>query len=96
MDPARPKRVSLNDALLVGPTLQEDLFPILTKYRTFKIALSADISKMYRQFLVNPRQTSLQRILWRNSKDTPVKTFELLTVTYGTSSASFLAIRSLR
>lgn len=31
--------VSLNDALMVGPTLQEDLFSILTRFRTFRIAL---------------------------------------------------------
>ncbi|XP_067204174.1 uncharacterized protein [Linepithema humile] len=88
--------ISLNDTLMVGPTLQEDLFAILTKYRTFKIALSADVSKMYRQVLVDPSQTALQRILWRNSDDEPIRTLELLTVTYGTASASFLAIRSLR
>jgi len=88
--------ISLNDALMVGPTLQDDLFSILTRYRIFKVALSADISKMYRQVLVDPCQTALQRILWRNSLDEPIRTFELLTVTYGTTSASFLAIRSLR
>jgi len=88
--------ISLNDALMVGPTLQDDLFSILTRYRIFKVALSADISKMYRQVLVDPRQTALQRIFWRNSLDEPIRTFELLTVTYGTASASFLAIRSLR
>ncbi|XP_018378092.1 PREDICTED: uncharacterized protein LOC108770856 [Trachymyrmex cornetzi] len=84
--------LSLNDALMVGPTMQEDLFSIMVRFRTFKIALTADIAKMYRQVLVDSSQTSLQRIFWRKS----IKTFELLTVTYGTSSASFLAIRALR
>jgi len=51
---------------------------------------------MYRQVLIDPRQIPLQRIFWRNSLDEPIRTFELLTVTYGTASASFLAIRSLR
>jgi len=51
---------------------------------------------MYRQVLVDPSQTALQRIFWRNSLDEPIRTFELLTVTYGTASASFLAIRALR
>lgn len=88
--------ISLNDSLMVGPTIQDDLFLILTRYRTFKYALTADITKMYRQVLVHPDQTSLQRILWRNSAEEPIRTFELLTVTYGTSSALFLAIRALR
>ena len=88
--------LSLNDTLGVGPTLQEDLFSILARFRTFKIALTSDIAKMYRQVLVDSTQTPLQRIFWRESPDEPIKTFELLTVTYGTSSASFLAIRALR
>jgi len=50
---------SLNDSLMVGSTIQEDLFSILTGFRIFKYALTADINKMYRQFLVDPNQTSL-------------------------------------
>jgi len=81
---------------MVGPTLQDDLFSVLTRFRTFKIALTADITKMYRQVLIEPTQTSLQRIFWRNSIDESIKIYELVTVTYGTSAAPFLAIRSLR
>jgi len=81
---------------MVGPTIQDDLFSVLTKFRTFKIALTADITKIYRQVLIEPTQTSLQRIFWRNSIDESIKIFELVTVTYGTSAALFLAIRSLR
>ncbi|XP_018374271.1 PREDICTED: uncharacterized protein LOC108768369 [Trachymyrmex cornetzi] len=88
--------VSLNDALIVGPTIQADLFSILLRFRMFKYALTADIKQMYRQVLINSDQTSLQRIFWRDSMDEPIRTFELLTVTYGMASAAFLAIRSLR
>ncbi|KYQ47217.1 hypothetical protein ALC60_13774, partial [Trachymyrmex zeteki] len=59
--------ISLIDALMVGPTVQEDLFSILVRFRTFPIALTADVSKMYRQVLIDPTQTALQRILWRDS-----------------------------
>lgn len=36
-----------------------------------------------------------QRILWRNNSGNEVDTYELLTITYGTSAASFLATRCL-
>jgi len=68
----------LNDVLMVDPTLQ-DLFFILVRFRSqFPIALTADVSKMYRQVLIDPIQTALQRILWCNSVDEPIKIFELV------------------
>ncbi|XP_067216970.1 uncharacterized protein [Linepithema humile] len=87
---------SLNDALLVGPTIQQDLFSILSRFRTFRFAMTADIAKMYRQVLVDPSQRCLQRIFWRDTPQHKLKTFELATITYGTASASFLAIHCLQ
>lgn len=40
---------------------------------------TVDIIKMYRQILVDPSQTSYQRILWRDDPATEIKTFELNT-----------------
>lgn len=40
-------------------------------------------------------QTHLQRIFWRESPEQPLKVFTLQTVTYGTSSASYLATLTL-
>lgn len=87
---------SLNNVLLVGPTVQQDLFSVLSQFRTFCFAMTADIAKMYRQVLINPSQRCLQRIFWRDTPQQELKIFELATVTYGTAPASFLAIRSLR
>jgi len=87
--------VSLNDALMVGPIVQQDLTSILIRFRTFSYVFAADIVKMYRQVLVHPTQTRLQRILWRDNPEDDVETYELLTVTYGTSSASYLVTRCL-
>jgi len=50
---------------------------------------------MYKQVLIDASQRSLQRILWRETPQQELKTYELATVTYGTSSALFLATRSL-
>ncbi|KAK9711204.1 hypothetical protein QE152_g25594 [Popillia japonica] len=44
----------------------------------------------------NPEQRNLQRILWRKHKDEAVKSYTLNTVTYGTASAPFLAVRCLK
>ncbi|CAK9801128.1 hypothetical protein ANTQUA_LOCUS2707 [Anthophora quadrimaculata] len=84
--------VSLNDALMTGPTIQDDLFKLLVRFRVYAYVITGDIEKMYRQFLVRPDDRAYQRILWRDEKGI-VQTFELNVVTFGLSSAPFLAIR---
>ncbi|XP_065089129.1 uncharacterized protein LOC135710468 [Ochlerotatus camptorhynchus] len=87
---------SLNEAFCVGPVVQDDLLDIILRFRTFFIALVADIAKMYRQILVHLDDTPFQRILWRFSKLSPVQIYELLTVTYGLGPSSYLAARTLQ
>ncbi|XP_071580899.1 uncharacterized protein [Temnothorax nylanderi] len=87
--------VSLNDVLLAGPTLQEDLFSIVTRFRTHRYVRSADIEKMYRQVKVYPEDGKYQMIVWRKSPKDPIKIYILNTATYGTVPASFLVVRSL-
>jgi hypothetical protein len=87
--------LSLNDLLHVGPTVQPDLYSIVLWFRTHHICFTADIAKIYRQVLIHPDNRDLQRILWRYSPDEPIKEYQLNTVTYGTSSAPFLATRCL-
>lgn len=40
---------SLNDVLMVGPTIQETIFNHLIRFRSYKYVMTADIEKMYRQ-----------------------------------------------
>ncbi|XP_062557644.1 uncharacterized protein LOC134222513 [Armigeres subalbatus] len=88
--------VSLNDVLLVGPIVQEDLRSIILRCRTKQIMLVSDVEKMFRQVIVRPEDRPLQCILWRNSPSENVRTYELNTVTYGTKPAPFLATRALQ
>lgn len=87
--------LSLNDIMMVGPTVQEDIFSILTRFREHTFILTGDIEKMYRQILLNPVHRHMQVILWRENESEPMKYYQLNTVTYGTSSAPFLSTRCL-
>lgn len=87
--------VSLNDVMLVGPVVQPDLISVILRFRSFQYAITADITKMYRQVNVKSKYQPLQRILWRNNPNEDIKCLQLSTVTYGTASASFLATRTL-
>ena len=56
---------SLNDILMVGPTIQPELFATLLRFRLNKFALTADITKMYLQVLIDETDRNFQIILWR-------------------------------
>ncbi|CAI6373964.1 unnamed protein product [Macrosiphum euphorbiae] len=87
--------LSLNDIMLRGPKMQPDIFNILLRFRLHRIALTADVKKMYRQVLVSDEDCDLQRIVYRSQPEEPLRHYKLKTVTYGTKSASFLATRCL-
>ncbi|GBM29630.1 hypothetical protein AVEN_130104-1 [Araneus ventricosus] len=51
---------------------------------------------MFRQIEINPSQRKYLKILWKEGPEENVKVFALKTVTYGTTSAPFLATRTLQ
>ncbi|XP_014226809.1 uncharacterized protein LOC106652395 [Trichogramma pretiosum] len=86
--------VSLNDRLMIGPTIQAKLFSHLLRFRSYVYVVTADIAKMYRQILVHPDDRRFQRIFWYH--DGKIRTFQLNTVTFGVSAAPYLAIRTVQ
>ncbi|GFX21605.1 uncharacterized protein TNCV_1400191 [Trichonephila clavipes] len=87
--------ISLNDIQYNGGVIQEDLYAQMLRFRTYTYAFTADIKRTYRTILINPKQRSLQRIVWCESEHESPKIYELSTVTYGTVSAPYLAQRTL-
>ncbi|GBM55083.1 hypothetical protein AVEN_55968-1 [Araneus ventricosus] len=90
------RHLDLNDNLYTGSVDQDDLFAILLRFRKHSVVFTADIKKMYRQIWVHPDQCNLQYILWKDVEDEKLRVFKLLTVTYGTKSAPYLATRVLQ
>lgn len=87
---------SLNDVLLKGPPLHTEIFENLLRFRTYRVAVSADICKMYRQIRISEDDRKYQRIFWRENPTDPLITFKLNTVTYGLVSSPFLALRTVQ
>ena len=84
---------SLNDLLMVGPTLQDFIVSHILRFRLQNYVISADIEKMYRQVLIRNEDRKYQKILWKEADQ--INTYELNTVTFGIAAALFLAIRCL-
>ncbi|UYV80105.1 hypothetical protein LAZ67_18001717 [Cordylochernes scorpioides] len=88
--------LSLNDALIPGPNIQQDLFHIILRFRIHPVAINADIAKMYRQIRISQEDSEFQRIVWRNDPHEKIKDYWLETLTYGTSCAPILATRFIK
>ncbi|XP_063900416.1 uncharacterized protein LOC135119984 [Zophobas morio] len=89
------KGSSLNERLLPGPKLQNDLSDILISFRVHEVAICADIRMMYRQIMLVPQDRQFNHIFWRSKPNLPVQEYELNTVTYGLTSSAYLAQRVL-
>jgi len=86
---------SLNDLLMRGPVVQGDVFIILCRFRKHFFVISADVEKKYRQVTIAKEDCDMQRILWRSTPSEPLESYRFLTVTYGTTPASFMATQCL-
>ncbi|XP_072389595.1 uncharacterized protein [Diabrotica undecimpunctata] len=86
---------SLNDLQYMGPKVLNNIFDITLRFRLYKYVVSADVSKMYRQILMHSDHRPLQCIIWRNKPEDNLSSYQLNTVTYGTKSAPYLAIKCL-
>ena len=87
--------LSLNQALHVRPTIQATLSETLIKFRSYSIALNADISKMYREIKLCTQDKDLHRFVWRDNPAEPLKDYRMTRVTFGVSASPFLAVRTL-
>ena len=88
--------VSLNDLLEAGPTLHPNLDQILIRFRQYKVALSGDIAKMYREVGLSQPDRQLHRFLWREQPDDQIKSYCMNRVTFGVTSSPYVAVRALQ
>lgn len=82
-------KMSLNDLQCEGPRLQKLLFQLVVQFRIGRVAMSADIKKMFRQVRIVPNQYNLQRIVFRETPKEPLREYQLTVVTYGLRSSPY-------
>lgn len=86
---------SVNYVLESGPTVQEDIFSILTRFWKHQYVVTTDIEKMFWQIMVAEKDCHFQQILWWAHPQEALQTYALATVMYGTTPSSFMATQCL-
>ena len=74
---------SLNNALLIGPDLLQNLLHVLLRFRKYIFALSADIEGMFLQVGVPEKDQRSLRFLWRGNPTEPVSVFQYTRHVFG-------------
>ena len=88
--------LSLNDCLHTGPNLMQDLTAILLKFRTHRIAFTADIEKAFLQIELNNQDRDATRFLWLNDINKSVNSadnfeaYRFCRVLFGATPSPFL------
>ena len=88
--------MSLNDTLLVGPTVHSSLIDVLLRFRFYRVAITTDVSRMYRAVELTPSDRDLHRFVWRNDPDEQLRDYRMTRVTFGVSASSFAANMSVK
>ena len=88
--------VSLNDTLLIGPTVHPPLLDVLLRFRLHCIALITDVSKMYRAVELTESDKDLHRFVWRTSPSEKLQDYRMTRITFGVSASSFAANMSVK
>ena len=87
---------SLNDTLLVGPTVHSSLIDVLLKFRFHRYALTTDVSKMYRAIKLTQSDRDYHRFVWRRNPTDPLREYRMTRLTFGVSASSFAANMALK
>ena len=88
--------VSLNDTLLVGPTIHPPLVDVLLRFRLYRVTLIADVSKMYRAIELTESDKDLHRFVWRTTPGEMLQDYRMTRVTFGVSASSFAANMAIK
>ena len=95
---AKSRGVALNDALLRGPDLVNDLVGVLVRFRQGRVALAADIKQMFHQVRVQPSDRDALRFLWWPRGDTsqPPQVYRMAVHVFGATSSPSCSAFALR
>lgn len=87
----------INDYWAKGPNIIGNLLSVILRFRQFKVALVADIKKMYNSVRLSKKDQHTHRFLWRWMKtDKGTVQFILLTVTFGDRPGGTIASLALK
>ena len=81
---------------MVGPMVHSSLTDVLIHFRLHRVALTTDMSRMYRAVLLDEADKDLHRFVWRRSSTEPLKDYRMTRVTFGVVASSYAANMAIK
>ncbi len=81
---------SFNDCLHPGPPLQNHLWDVLLKSRTYPILLTADLKKAFLQIRIMQEERDSLRFHWRHPKTSEIAVYRFTRALFGLTCSPFL------
>ena len=91
-----PNGYSLNDGLLLGSRLRDDVFDILISFGLHQHASSADVVKMYQLVNLGKSDCDFRRFLWSDYVTGKIRELHMTRVTYGFASSFYHSTPALQ
>ena len=89
---ARYGGVSLNDTMLFGPKLQQDVFDVLLPFRSNPVALVADLTEMFSEVTMAKEVRRYHRFLWGGlDLSKPPEVYEAMRSMFSDRASPYLA-----
>ncbi len=96
---AKSEGVSLNDCLYSGPKFDQRVFDILLRFRTHRVALTADVEKAFLMVSMAEQDRDVLHFLWVDevwSDNSELRVLRFNRVVFGVSCSPFLLNATIR
>ncbi len=87
-------QLCLNDGLLKGPKLINELPTVLLRYRRKEVSIAADIKKMFFQIMMKKEDRDMHRFLWE--EDGKMKIYRWAVHPFGSAASPCVAIFTIK
>jgi hypothetical protein len=87
---------AMNDYLMSGPRLFNNLLTVLLKFRRFRYAALADVKQMFMRILLDPKDVEFHRILYSLPGMLAIIIYEFLCHVFGRKDAPAVAVGTLK
>ncbi len=85
-----PSAPSLNDCLNPGPPLQNKLWDVLVRQRSYPVAISGDIQKAFLQVRIKAAERDALRFHWQHPGENAIQIYRFTRALFGLTCSPFL------